>query len=114
VELRNLRYQTGTSSSHGGTRYPPRAFTEQGVAMLSSVLRSQRAIDINIAIMRAFVQLRGLLASHADLARRLDELEKRYDGNFASIFAAIRQLMEPGRDTDGPRPRIGFTPPGSK
>jgi hypothetical protein len=76
-------------------KYRPYAFTEQGVAMLSSVLRSSRAVEVNIEIMRAFVRLRQLLASHADLARKLDELERKYDKQFAIVFEAIRKLMEP-------------------
>jgi len=84
----------------------PMAITEQGVAMLSSVLRSKRAVQVNISIMRAFVRLRELLLSHADLARKLEALEKKYDGQFRLVFDAIRQLMEP------PDPRsnteIGF------
>ena len=76
--------------------------------MLSSVLRSRRAIDVNIAIMRAFVHLRELLATHKDLARKLGELERKYDGKFAVVFDAIKELMaSPGRD-ERPRPRIGF------
>jgi hypothetical protein len=91
-----LRCQFGISSSgHGGQRYKTRVFTEQGIAMLSSVLRSPRAIEVNIAIMRAFVKLRQILSSHADLARKLDELEKKYDEQFAIVFEAIRKLMEP-------------------
>ena len=81
-----------------GLRRPPYAFTEQGVAMLSSVLRSERAVAVNIQIMRTFVRLRELLASHADLARRLDELEKKYDKQFAVVFDAIRQLMTPPKE----------------
>ena len=73
----------------------PMAFTEQGVAMLSSVLRSDRAIQVNIAIMRAFVRLRQMLASHADLAHKLEEMEQKYDGQFRLVFDAIRQLMTP-------------------
>jgi hypothetical protein len=76
-ELMNLRRQIGTSSSWGGLRYSPYAFTEQGVAMLSSVLRSKRAVFVNIEIMRAFVQLRQMLAGNADLSQRLNELEKK-------------------------------------
>jgi hypothetical protein len=94
-EFTDLRRQIGTSSSWGGRRTPPWAFTEQGVAMLSSVLRSKRAAQVNIEIMRAFVRLREILATHADLARRLDELEKKYDKQFAAVFDAIRQLMTP-------------------
>jgi hypothetical protein len=103
-ELRNLKFQFGTSS-WGGTRKLPRAFTEQGVAMLSSVLKSKRAVQVNIEIMRAFVRLRQILASHKDLARKLEELEKKYDGQFRVVFDAIRQLMTP----PDPKPRrIGF------
>ena len=100
-----LRSQFVTSSQWGGRRYPPYAFTEQGVAMLSSVLRSKRAVQVNIEIMRAFVRLRRLLASHADLQRRLDELEKKYDEKFRVVFEAIRQLMAPPIPK---RPQIGF------
>ena len=103
-EFTNLKFQFGTSS-WGGTRKLPRAFTEQGVAMLSSVLRSKRAVQVNIMIMRAFVRLREMIASHKDLARRLAELEKKYDSQFKVVFDAIRQLMEP----TAPKPRrIGF------
>jgi len=93
-ELEDLKSQIVTSG-WGGRRYLPRAFTEQGVAMLSSVLRSQRAVQVNILIMRAFVKMRELLASHKDLARQLDALEKKYDKQFRVVFEAIRQLMEP-------------------
>jgi hypothetical protein len=82
-------------------------FTEQGVAMLSSVLNSRRAIDVSIAIMRAFLHLRELLASHKDLARRIDELEQRYDGNFAAVFDSIRELTSPSVHEER-RGRIGF------
>ncbi len=101
-----LRSQFVTSNSgRGGRRYLPMAFTEQGVAMLSSVLRSPRAVQVNIAIMRAFVKLRGLLASHRDLARRLDEMENKYDKQFKVVFDAIRSLMAPPEKA---RRRIGF------
>ncbi len=73
----------------------PMAFTEQGVAMLSSVLRGERAVQVNVAIMRAFVRLRQLLATHADLAGKLDEMEKKYDGQFRMVFDALRRLMAP-------------------
>jgi phage regulator Rha-like protein len=76
-------------------KYPPYAFTEQGVAMLSSVLRSKRAVAVNIEIMRAFVRLRKILASHAELARKLEQLEKKYDSQFRVVFDAFRQLMAP-------------------
>lgn len=83
----------------------PMAFTEQGVAMLSSVLRSRRAVQVNIAIMRAFVRLREMLLTNSDLARKLAELEKKYDAQFKVVFDAIRQLMTP---PEKPRRRIGF------
>jgi hypothetical protein len=89
----------------GGRRYPPYAFTEQGVAMLSSVLHSPRAIAVNIEIMRTFIRLRRMLASHADLARKLEALEKKYDAQFKVVFDAIRQLMAP---PEPKRRRIGF------
>ena len=103
--LRNLRSQIVTSSLHGGRRYRPMAFTEQGVAMLSSVLRSSRAVEVNIAIMRTFVQLRRLMDSNRDLARKIEALEKKYDENFAVVFDAIKQLLAV---PDPPRKRIGF------
>ena len=104
-EFSILRSQSVTSSNWGGRRYPPYAFTEQGVAMLSSVLRSQRAIQVNIEIMRAFIRLRQMLASNAELARKLDELEKKYDAQFKEVFEAIRQLMSPPEPKRRP---IGF------
>lgn len=102
----NLRSQSGNSKTRGGRRYLPLAFTEQGVAMLSSVLRSERAIKVNVEIMRTFVRLRQMAITHADFARRLDDLESRYDAQFRVVFEAIRKLMEPLPDK--PRPRIGF------
>jgi len=104
-EFENLRFHFGTSSQWGGRRYPPYAFTEQGVAMLSSVLHSRRAIQVNIEIMRAFVRLRRMLASHADLARKLDALERKYDTQFKVVFDAIRELMKPPETKKRP---IGF------
>ncbi len=105
-EAENLRCQFGTSSlSHGGRRYFPYVFTEQGVAMLSTVLNSERAVLVNIEIMRAFVKLRQMLASNAELSHRLDELERKYDKQFRVVFEAIRQFMAtPVRD----RNEIGF------
>jgi hypothetical protein len=86
-------------------KYAPYAFTEQGVAMLSTVLRSRRAVQVNIEVMRAFVRLRQLLQGHAGLARKLAELEKKYDGQFRVVFEAINELMTPSvKDTE----RIGF------
>ena len=105
-EMENLRSQTVTSSSWGGRRTRPYAFTEQGVAMLSSVLKSPHAIQVNIEIMRAFVRLRQMVTSNADLARKLNALERKYDGQFKIVFAAIRELTEPTPKKKG-RP-IGF------
>jgi len=106
-EFANLRSQIVTSSSSqwGGTRYRPMAFTEQGVAMLSSVLNSDRAIEVNIAIIRAFVQLRKMIASNEELARKLDELEEKYDEQFRIVFDAIRALID---QDEKPRKKIGF------
>jgi len=104
-EFAILRSRSVTSSDWGGRRYPPYVFTEQGVAMLSSVLRSSRAIQVNIEIMRAFIRLRKMLASHTELARRLDALEKKYDAQFKDVFEAIRQLMAPPEPKRRP---IGF------
>ncbi len=106
-EFANLRSQFVTSS-WGGERYPPYAFTEQGIAMLSSVLRSERAVQVNIAIMRAFVSLRGLLASDDDLARRILHLEEKYDRQFAQVFEAIRQMLAAPQTPDAPERRMGF------
>jgi len=107
-EFAKLKSQIVISSWGGLRRARPFAFTEQGVAMLSSVLRSKRAINVNIEIMRAFVRLRRMLASHAELARKLEALEKKYDTQFKVVFDAIRQLMAP------PEPKkrrpIGFRP----
>jgi ORF6N domain len=101
-----LRSQSVISSSdHGGRRYAPYAFTEQGVAMLSSVLRSRRAIRANIEIMRAFVRLRRLLRPTAALVRKIDAMEDKYDTQFGVVFEAIRDLMRP---PSPPRRRIGF------
>lgn len=101
-----LRCQIGTSKKgRGGRRYLPYVFTEQGVAMLSTVLNSERAVLVNIEIMRAFVKLRRLLLSNAEFARRLEELESKYDRQFKIVFDAIRKLMAtPVRD----RKEIGF------
>lgn len=95
-------------SSWGGRRHRPYAFTEQGVAMLSSVLRSERAVLVNVEIMRAFVRLRRLLITHSDLARKLEELEQKYDAQFRVVFDAIRELMVPAATPE--KPRIGFKP----
>lgn len=104
-----LRYQIGTSKKvedgRGGRRYLPLVFTEQGVAMLSSVLRSEKAALINIEIMRAFVRLREMLLSNQGLSKKLTDLEKKYDMQFRSVFDTIRDLMKP---VDNPKRRIGI------
>jgi hypothetical protein len=87
-------------------KYSPYAFTEQGVAMLSSVLRSERAVQVNVEIMRAFVRLRDLIGHNRELARRLDDLESKYDQQFKVVFDAIRELMTP--PAPAPKRRIGF------
>jgi hypothetical protein len=106
-EATALRSQNATLDAGRGQhrKYLPYVFTEQGVAMLSSVLNSERAVQVNIEIMRAFVRLRELIGTNRDLARRLDELEKRYDAQFKGVFDAIRQLMAP---SEKPRRSIGF------
>ncbi len=105
-EVRNLKSQSATSSTWGGRRRSrPFAFTEQGVAMLSSVLNSERAIEVNILIMRSFVKLRQLLATHVALAKKLDALERKYDTQFRVVFDAIRELMKP---TEPKKRPIGF------
>ena len=105
-ETQSLLLQNARAKGRGGRRTPPYAFTEQGVAMLSSVLNSERAIEVNITIMRAFVRLRSMLASHADLARRLEKLEQKYDDQLKDVFEAIREMMEP--EPVPPARRIGF------
>ncbi len=106
---RGLRSRFAISNSHGGRRQFPYAFTEQGVAMLSSVLRSPRAVEVNIAIMRTFVQLRRLMDSNRDLARKIESMGKKYDEQFAVVFDAIKRLIA---DDDArkaqPKRRIGF------
>jgi hypothetical protein len=106
AEWQSLR--DGGLGTWGGRRTAPYAFTQEGVAMLSSVLRSERAVHVNIQIMRAFVKMRELLAAQADFATRLDELESRYDEQFTVVFTAIRQLMEP--PDPPPKHPIGFRP----
>ena len=112
-EAQRSRFQFGTLNAKlRGTnvKYRPLAFSEQGVAMLSSVLRSHRAVVVNVEIMRAFVRLRRLLITHADLARKLEELEQKYDAQFRVVFVAIRELMSPTATPE--KPRIGFKPHG--
>ena len=106
-EYANLKFQFGTSSLHGGRRYLPYAFTQEGIAMLSSVLRSPRAIAVNIEIMRAFIRMRGMLLSVDELAR-MEALERKAvanDHDMEEVFAALKELMTP---TEPPRREIGF------
>lgn len=106
-EFDNLKSQSVTSRSNwGGRRFAPYAFTEQGVAMLSSVLNSERAVQVNIEIMRAFVRLREILTSNKDLARKITEMEKKYDKQFKIVFQVLEQLMEPA--TSPKKRPIGF------
>lgn len=114
TEFRDWRSQFVISKpQRQGLRYPPMAFTEHGILMLSSVLSSKRAINVNIAIMRAFVRLRQLLQTNTELSKRLDELENKYDRQFKVVFEAIRQLMSPSSPT---QKQIGFrsSSPGTK
>ncbi|MEW6074815.1 MAG: ORF6N domain-containing protein [Candidatus Omnitrophota bacterium] len=99
-----LRSQIATSK-RGGRRYPPFVFTQEGVAMLSSVLNSERAIMVNIQVMRAFTQLRRMLLTNSGLRRKIEAMEKKYDKQFAIVFQAIKQLLEPAVK---PKPPIGF------
>jgi len=105
-EQQALRSQFGTLKRGEHSKYRSYAFTEQGVAMLSGVLRSRRAAQVNIAIMRAFVRLREIIGSNKVLARRLEELEKKYDAQFRVVFDAIRELMEEPKSKSR---RIGFS-----
>jgi len=108
---RNWSQIVTSSRKHRGLTYRPYAFTEQGVAMLSSVLRSPRAVEVNIAIMRTFVQLRRLMDSNRDLARKIEAMEKKYDEQFAVVFDAIKRLIaEDQTKTARPKRRIGFLP----
>lgn len=105
-EILSLRSQIATSNvTRGGRRYSPMVFTEHGAVMLASVLKSRAAVETSIRVVRAFVQLRGALVAHADLARKLTALEARYDKQFRVVFDAIRELMAP---IAPPRKRIGF------
>jgi hypothetical protein len=105
AEMKNLKSQFVTSSWGGARRARPYAFTEHGVAMLSSVLRSDRAIRVNIEIMRTFVQLRRASAAHEDLRRKIEQMERRYDAKFQAIFATLRDMLEL---PEKPKRRIGF------
>jgi phage regulator Rha-like protein len=104
-EYASLRSHFGTLKRGAHSKYPPYAFTEQGVAMLSTVLNSERAVQVNIEIMRTFVKLRQMLAANANLSRKLNALEKKYDTQFRAVFDAIRELMKP---PEPKRRKIGF------
>jgi hypothetical protein len=105
-EFNDWRSQFVTSKSDKmGLRYPPMAFAEQGVAMLSSVLKSDRAIQVNIQIMRTFTRLRKMLSTHEELKQKIEDLEKRYDENFQIVFEAIKQLFT---EEEKPKPKIGY------
>ena len=111
-EARSLRSQIVTSNvGRGGRRYFPHAFTEQGVAMLSSVLRSRRAVQVNVEVMRAFVRLRQMVQNNDELSRRLTTLERKYDAQFKVVFDAIRELMTAPANT---KKRIGFRTDGGR
>ena len=105
--LSSLRSHSATSK-RGGRRYLPYAFTEQGVAMLSSVLNSERAIQVNIAIMRTFTKLREIMATHKDLKQKIEEMEKKYDGKFQIVFAVIKELLDKFKEPEKPKGKIGF------
>lgn len=107
-EFKNLMFHFGTSS-WGGTRKMPRVFTEHGILMLSSVLNSKRAVQVNIQIMRTFIRLRKILESHKGLLKKIEDMERKYDGQFKIVFEAIRQLTLP-RISERPKPQIGFHP----
>jgi phage regulator Rha-like protein len=111
-EEADLRFQFETSKKRGGRRYLPYAFTEQGVAMLSSVLNSTRAVQVNIAIMRTFVRLRQILATHKDIAEKLQAMERKYDKRFKVVFEILHRLMEP--PPEEPKRPIGFVSGGRK
>ena len=109
ARVRSSSQSVMSSRKHRGHTYRPLAFTEQGIAMLSSVLRSPRAVEVNVAIMRTFVQLRGLMDSNRHLARKIEALEKRYDEQFAVVFDAIKRLIaDEGTHKARPQRKIGF------
>ncbi|MSR76948.1 MAG: ORF6N domain-containing protein [Candidatus Omnitrophica bacterium] len=107
-EFTNLKSQFVTSSWGGLRRAVPYAFTEQGVSMLSSVLKSKRAIQVNIQIMRTFTKIRQMLDAHKELRRKIEAMEKKYDLQFKVVFDALKQLLEPAPEPEKPKRRIGF------
>lgn len=108
-EFENLKSQFAISS-WGGRRKLPYVFTEQGVAMLSSVLSSDRAIQVNIAIMRTFTKLREIMATHKELRQKIEDIEKKYDGQFQVVFTAIKELFGKFNEPEKPKGKIGFHP----
>lgn len=110
AEWERLKSQIVISKGRGGARSAPYAFTEMGVAMLSTVLHSEQAISVNIEIMRTFVKIRRMLTEHAELSRKLSALERKYDAQFRTVFDAIRELMTPPPPPDKAKRRIGFSP----
>jgi phage regulator Rha-like protein len=108
-EFTNLRFQFETSR-WGGIRYLPFVFTEQGVAMLSSVLNSKRAIQVNIAIMRTFIKLRQMISTHKEMRRKIEEMEAKYDKQFKVVFTALKELLDHPRESAKPKVKIGFHP----
>jgi phage regulator Rha-like protein len=106
-EFESLRSQFVISKTRGGRRYKPFGFTEHGAIMAANVLNSERAVQVRVQVVRAFIKLRQIVASSAELARKLDELERKYDRQFKIVFDAIRQLMTP--PTSKPK-QIGFRP----
>ena len=107
VEYENLRSQFATSS-WGGERYEPLVFTEQGVAMLSSVLNSERAISVNIEIMRTFVKIKQMIFEHKEVWKKIEDMEKKYDGQFKVVFTALRQLLQTPKEPEKKKLPIGF------
>ncbi len=107
-EHKSIRRQFGTFKKGEHSKYLPYAFTQEGVAMLSSVLNSKRAIQANIQIMRAFVKLRELMATHDNLKKKIEEMEKKYDYQFKIVFDAIKQLLKPPKQE--PKKQVGFHP----
>ena len=108
-DVRSLRSQIVISNEgRGGRRYLPHAFTEHGIAMLSSVLNSPRAVQVNIGIIRVFMHLRNVAKTHEELLRKVEEMEKKYDNNFRIVFTAIKELVEPAFAPVTPKRRIGF------
>ena len=107
-EYESLRCQFGTLKRGQHSKYQLYAFTEQGVAMLSSVLNTKRAIQVNIAIMRTFIKLREMIATHKGMKRKIDDMEKKYDKQFKVVFTALKELLGKPKDIEKAKSRIGF------